>query len=190
MKTSSLRPWLAAAVLAFAGSSQAQFLAGVAVPAQARTGEAVKVTVNFDVIGGMNCGLHLHWGDGVSDTHKINQVGDIPLRASHTYTKPGSYKIIAEPKRVGTSFKCGGANQEVSITVTGAAIAAAPAAPAAAASVCPAGWKLAKPGVDKKTQAFTCTAPANSKLPQAKVNCPGDLTYFENAKKGQLGCRP
>ena len=119
LKTNVARSLFAAAVLVCAGSSHAQFLAGVAAPAQARTGEAVKVTVNFDVIGGMNCGLHLHWGDGVSDTHKINQAADIPLSVSHTYAKPGSYKIVAEPKRVGTSFKCGGANQEASIAVTG-----------------------------------------------------------------------
>jgi hypothetical protein len=48
---------------------------------------------------------------------------------------------------------------------------------------------LAKPGVNKKTQAFTCTAKAGTKIPEPKLACPGDLTYFDNSKKGQLGCR-
>jgi hypothetical protein len=119
------RHLLAAALLAFAGSTQAQLLSGMSAPTQVRAGEPVKLMVNFEVPSGTNCGLHLHWGDGVSDTHKINQAGDVPLRVSHTYAKPGNYQIIAEPKRVGSSLKCGGANQHVTIAVTGAAAATA-----------------------------------------------------------------
>ena len=190
-KTQQLRAALAIAALAIAGMAHAQLVANMVAPAQGKTGEVVKVTVNLDVMSGMNCGLHMHWGDGVSDTYKINQPGDVPLQASHTYAKAGTYKIVVEPKRVGSVLKCGGKNQEATIAVTGAGgPPAVVAAGAPAAAVCPAGWKLASPGVNKKTQAFTCTAPANSKLPDPKVSCPGELTYFENAKKGQLGCRP
>jgi hypothetical protein len=104
---------------------------------------------------------------------------------------------MAEGHRVGSVLKCAGKNQITVVTVAApvapvaaaAPAAAAPVAKAAMAETCPAGWKLAKPGVNKKTKAFTCTAKANTKLPEAKVACPGDLTYFENAKKGQLGCR-
>jgi hypothetical protein len=127
MKTRHL---LVAALLAVAGSTQAQLLSGMSSPTQVRAGEPVKLTVNFEVPSGTNCGLYLHWGDGVSDTHKINQAGDVPLRVSHTYAKPGNYQIIAEPKRVGSSLKCGGANQHVTIAVT----APAPKTPRKASS--------------------------------------------------------
>lgn len=33
-------------------------------------------------------------------------------------------------------------------------------------------------------------AKAGTAVPEKKVSCPGDLTYFENGKKGQLGCKP
>ena len=190
MKTkNSLRLLLVIAAVAFGGAAQAQLLSGMVAPAQGKAGEPVKVTLNFDVPSGMNCAMHVHWGDGANDTFKINQVKDVPLQTSHTYAAGGSYKIVAEPKRVGSVLKCGGRNQEAMVQVASVA-APAKSNVSAKASVCPAAWTLAKPGVNKKTQAFTCTAAPGSTLPQAKINCPGDLTYFENAKKGQLGCRP
>jgi hypothetical protein len=67
----------------------------------------------------------------------------------------------------------------------------ATAAPAAAAApACPEGWKLDKKSVSKKTGAFTCTAKAGTAAPAGKLACAGTLGYFENTKKGQLGCRP
>lgn len=190
---------------AWAACANAQLLANVSVaPAQAKPGEAVKATVNFDVTGGINCGLHLHWGDGKTDTFKINQTKDVPLVASHTYEKPGNYTIRAEGKGVGAVFKCGGKTQQAAVAVVAPPpiapvvpvipVVPAPGAGATAAkkvlSPCPAGWTLSKAGVNSKTKAFTCTANANTAVPDPKISCPGDLTYFENAKKGQLGCRP
>ena len=81
-------------------------------------------------------------------------------------------------------------------------VAAAPAtaaAPAAAskdkaatakgvAPECPGGWALDKASV-RKNGSYTCKAQAGAKLPQTRAGCPGDLTYFENEKKGILGCR-
>ena len=32
-------------------------------------------------------------------------------------------------------------------------------------------------------------AKAGTATPDKKPACPGDLTYFENSKKGQMGCR-
>lgn len=68
---------------------------------------------------------------------------------------------------------------------------AAPSAGAAARkpTLCPEGWTLAKPGQNAKTRAFSCSAKAGTKIPEPRLNCPGELTYFENIKKGQLGCR-
>ena len=198
MKTMQL---IAMAVATLAVSVSAQTLSGVtAAPAQAKVGEPVKATMTFDVKDNvLNCGMRLSWGDGTNTDDKINQPQDSPKVSSHTYAKPGTYTITAEPKRKDSSLKCSGKNLTTTVTVVAAAaVAAAPAAAAsmakpgavaAAANVCPADWKLAKPGVNKKTKAFTCTAKAGTKLPEAKVSCPGDLTYFENGKKGQLGCR-
>jgi pyruvate/2-oxoglutarate dehydrogenase complex dihydrolipoamide acyltransferase (E2) component len=167
-----------------------------------QVGQALKATAELEASGAPNCGLRISWGDGASSDGRINQEKDLPFVSTHTYTKPGSYTVTAEPKTVGSSLKCGGKNMTAQVTVAAPA-AAAPAAPAAAApaaapaamakpamaaSACPAGWKLAGK-VNAKTKAFTCTAKAGTAIPEPKTSCPGDLTYFENSKKGQLGCR-
>lgn len=189
--TRTVRTLLAAALVAVALPASAQLLAGLsAEPAQAKVGEPVKFTLNFDVMGGTNCGVHLHWGDGQTETFKINQAKDVPLVTTHTYAKPGTYQVMAEGKRVESTLKCGGKNQVFTVTVAGAAPALAAPAPAAAAAVCPQGWTLVKPGVNKKTGAYTCSAKAGTALPATRATCPGDLSYFENAKKAQLGCKP
>lgn len=179
----------------FAAAASAQVVTGLKVePASVKPAEAVTATVSMDVPNGVPyCGMRLHWGDGTVSDHKINQTKDVPLVASHPYAAPGRYKVMAEPKRVGALFKCGGSNQEAFVDVVAAAAgasAATAAKPGAVASPCPAGWKLNKAGVNKKTKAFTCIAAANTAIPEPKASCPGDLTYFENMKKGQLGCRP
>ena len=61
---------------------------------------------------------------------------------------------------------------------------------AAAGPACPEGWKLNAKSVVRKTGAYTCTAKAGTAVPDKKPACPGELTYFENGKKGLLGCRP
>lgn len=81
-----------------------------------------------------------------------------------------------------------------SAAVASAAVAAKPAASAAtaaaaASSACPAGWTLNAKSVNKKTKAFTCTAKAGTAAPDKKLNCEGDTGYFENTKKGIIGCR-
>lgn len=73
-----------------------------------------------------------------------------------------------------------------------ASTAASTASTATATSkpvLCPEGWTLAKPGQNAKTKAFSCSAKAGAKISEPRLSCPGDLTYFENSKKGQLGCR-
>jgi hypothetical protein len=197
--TAFLRPLLAASILLAAGTASAQLVASAAFEAPAvQAGQAAKLTVQFDVLGGTNCGLRVHWGDGATSDFKINQAKDIPLVTTHTYAAAGSYKVKVEPKGVGSTLKCGGRNQDLVLAVAPAPAAARPAAPAAPvaqaaqapAVQCPAGWKLSKAGVAKKTGAFTCEARPGTALPQARLACPGDLGYFENSKRGQLGCRP
>ncbi len=193
---------LAALIAVCATAVSAQTLTGVKVDNAALTvGGTVKATAEIDVKDNViNCGMRINWGDGTFAENKINQAQDVPMVATHQYAKPGKYEVMAEGHRVGSLLKCAGKNQIIVVTVTAPVVAApapaaapaaaaAPVAKAAVAETCPVGWKLAKPGVNKKTKSFTCTAKANTKLPEAKVACPGELTYFENAKKGQLGCR-
>ena len=174
-------------------------------------GRPVTARLDFDVPSGTNCGMRLHWGDGQSDDFKINQRKDVPWIASHSYARAGRYEIMAEPKTQGLVPRCGGDNQRSSVRVSAVApavTAAAPVVPAAAASqkgavpkavvtnpahtggVCPVGWRLGASGIDAKTKGFTCIAAPNTKLPVQRLSCPGELSYYENAKKGELGCRP
>lgn len=198
MKVLKLIALSAAFVVASVG---AQTVSGVKVePAQSKAGEAVKVTVSFDNAETPNCGMKIKLGDGREERVKINQAKDVPFVLSHTYAKAGNYTVYAEPSGTGSTLKCSGktVNTAVVVSAPPAPVVAAPAAPAASASKampakpvtpCPEGWTLAKPGVNKKTQSFTCTTKAGTKIPEPKLACPGDLTYFDNSKKGQLGCR-
>jgi hypothetical protein len=182
------------AILALAGmlpfAASAQFINSVTLdPAQAKAGEPVKVTVNFDVQGGVNCGMRINWGDGTSMDFKINQAKDVPLITSRTYAKAGDYTIVAEPKTQGLSAGCGRDNKSAALKVAAAAVAEKPAKAASGPS-CPAGWNLDKKSVSKKTGAYSCTAKPGTKLPETRLSCPGNLGYYENAKAGRLGCRP
>ncbi|MES2974500.1 MAG: hypothetical protein V4757_12880 [Pseudomonadota bacterium] len=183
----------------------AQTLTGLQVDrTTAKTGEPVTVTAAFSHGESINCGMHIKWGDNTpGNDYKIIDAGSIPLKATHAYAQPGDYTITAEPKKVTTHLGCVGKKRTAVVKVVAAAPAAvpapAPAAPKAAAPAapapakgpqCPEGWTLNAKSVNKKTNAFTCTAKANTPVAGNKINCPGDLTYFENSKKGQLGCRP
>lgn len=189
---------LATLALLAAGLAQAQTLKSVKVePAAAKVGEPVAVTAELDVSAGLNCGLRLHFGDGSTADAKINQQKDASYRVEHRYAKPGSYTVKAEPKTMLPVGKCLGKNQEAQVVV--AAAMAAPAATPAAASApakaaagpaCPSGWALDAKSVSKKTGAYTCKAKAGTAAPADKLACPGSLGYYENTKKGQLGCRP
>ena len=181
-----------------------QLLANVKLePQEIKPGASVKITVNFDVTGGINCGLRVHFGDGNTQDYKINQKKDVPLVVTRQYAQAGEYRVKAEPKTIGLLGGCGGRNQETVLKVVAPPapppLAAAPAPAAqktavaaakpAGASQCPQDWTVVAKSVNRKTGAFTCTAKAGTKLPEGRLSCPGDLSYFENAKKRQLGCR-
>jgi hypothetical protein len=198
-----MKTWILAASALLAIGAQAQTLSALKVePAAPKVGEAVKVTLDFTNADTPNCGMKVMLGDGRAEELKINQAKDVPFVLTHTYTKAGSYTVIAEPKRSGSALKCSGKNitKVVSVAALPAPVAAAPTAapapapatqamPAKPASLCPEGWTLAKPGVNAKTKAFSCTAKPGTKIPEPKITCPGDLTYSENSKKGQIACR-
>ena len=193
IRKSSLSVLAALAFVSLAAQVQAQKLTGLVVtPAKAEVGHPVKTTTSFDLVNdNINCKVRVHFGDGATNDFQINQAKDVPLVLEHTYAKPGSYKLRVEGKG---GSKCLGEDQHATLEVVAKAALVKPAPPAkasaaAAALVCPTDWKLTKAGVAKKTGAFTCTAKAGTAIPEPKVVCPGELTYFDNAKKGQLGCR-
>ena len=183
MKT--LRFLLATAAVFAAAPLAAQTLQSVtATPATAKPGEPVTITAAFDISQGLNCNVRFHFGDGSTQDQKVNQEKDANLAVQHSYAKPGSYTVKVEPKTALPALKCLGKNQQTVVQIV-AATAAAAAAPS-----CPQGWKLQAKSVNKKSGAFTCTAKPGTPLPAERPACPGQLSYFENGKKGQLGCRP
>jgi hypothetical protein len=194
---------ISAAVLvaSFGVTAHAQLIGSVTVsPAAVKVGEPVTVTAKVDVVSGNYCGFAVFYGDGKSaDGYSdVSRAG--PMVTTHVYDKPGTYTISMGGRNVESHPNCGGGDKFATVTVMEGAKAAAPAAvmpakPASttsaipAAGVCAAPWKLSGK-VNAKTGAYTCVAKPKTALPDPKPMCPGDLTYFENAKKGQFGCRP
>lgn len=187
-----LRAALAFALAATAAQAGAQTLTGITLePTTAQPGQEVKLTANFDVANdAYNCNVRIRWGDGQEKMFHVNQSKDVPLVLTHAYAAPGSYEVKVEPKNNLPAFKCLGKGQKTVLTVAAPAAAAqAAAASSARVSTCPTGWKAMKGSV-KKNGSYTCSAKPGTALPDPKPTCPGELTYFENAKKGQFGCRP
>jgi hypothetical protein len=180
----------AAALIAFSAFTvQAQTLTSAKVePAEIKAGESATLTAAFELKdNAVNCNVRVNFGDGSPEVnYKLNQAKDVPLVAPHTYAKPGTYTVKVEPRTKLPMLKCTGSDQSATVKVVPVVMAAAPAAGPA----CPDGWKLDKKSVVKKTSAYTCTAKAGTAAPAAKLACAGSLSYFENTKKGQLGCRP
>jgi hypothetical protein len=189
--------WISAAVLAagFGVTAHAQLIGSVtASPTTVKVGEPVTVTANVDVVSGNYCGFSVFYGDGKNADGYSDPGHPTPMVTTHAYAKPGTYSISMGGRNVESHPNCGGGDKFATVTVTEGAKAAAPIAvlpakPAVAASLCAAPWKLSGK-VNAKTAAYTCVAKAKTALPDPRPACPGDLTYFENAKKGQFGCRP
>ena len=182
----NIRLLTAAAIVIASAPLAAQTLQSVKVdPATAEPGKPVTITAAFDISNGLNCNVRINFGDGASQDQKVNQEKDANLSVQHSYAKAGSYTVKVEPKTKLPALKCLGKNQEAVVKV----VAPAPAGAAAAPS-CPEGWKLSAKSVNKKSGAYTCTAKAGTAAPASHAACPGSLSYFENIKKGQLGCKP
>jgi hypothetical protein len=157
------------------------------------------VTANVDVMGGNYCGFAVFYGDGknVESYSDVNK--PTPFVTTHMYDKPGTYTVSMGGRHVESHPNCGGGDKSTTVTVTEAAkpVAATPVVPAVVANpavagmatLCVAPWKVSGK-FNIKTGAYTCVAKANTPMPEHKQMCQGDLTYFENAKKGQYGCRP
>lgn len=158
-------------------------------PAAAKPGEQVSVIAQFDISKGLNCNVRVRFGDGKQDDFKVNQEKDATMVLKHVYDKPGAYTVDVEPRRALPLLGCMGEQLHAKVAVAAAKQASA-AATAPEPSKCPAGWTLAAKSVNKKTGAFQCTAKPGTAAPATRPECPGQLSYVENLKKGQLGCRP
>lgn len=190
---------LGAALALWATGATAQTIASLSVDkSPVQVGQTVTATVRLDAADSYNCGLRFYWGDGVTQDIKVLEAAQNPLVLRHTYNRPGQYALMAEGKKVTSHLKCTGANARATVQVVlppsppaPVAMTNAPSAsPAAAPNPCPAGWKLDAKSVNRKTGAFTCTAKAGTPAPEMKLSCRGDSGYFENPKKGQMGCKP
>ena len=174
------------------GAAFAQTLVSVKVDKpQVMAGQAVQASVAFDVENSVNCGIRFDWGDGSGEDIKVEDAQKIPLVMNHTYSKAGDYTVAVTPKKVTSRLGCLGKAQSAMVKVSAPAAAAAAAAPAAVAatSACPTGWTLNAKSVNKKTKAFSCTAKPGTAAPEKKLACEGSTGYFENVKKGVIGCQ-
>jgi hypothetical protein len=163
-----------------------------AEPASASPGQPVTITAQFDISKGLNCNVRVRFGDGAQQDFKVNQEKDAAMVLKHAYGKPGTYTVDVEPRRALPLLGCLGEQLHANVVVASAAQTAGASAAASPSAVpkCPAGWALASKSVNRKTGAFQCTAKPGTAAPATRPECPGDLTYVENLKKGQLGCRP
>ena len=151
-------------------------LGKVNVPASAKAGEQVTITVEAAADSGKgSCGLFVEYGDGKDEQIKVKD--GFPVTLQHAYKAAGKYTVKASGKQVTTHSACKG-NVQADVQVAGGAAASA----TAAAPTCPSGWSLVKVSV-KKTGAYTCQA-----MPPAEaLQCPAKTKYF--AKGGTVGCK-
>ncbi|APW44358.1 PKD domain-containing protein [Rhodoferax saidenbachensis] len=170
-------------------SAQAQVLGAItANPMTAKVGDPVTISANIDVLNANYCGFVVGFGDGSGKDGVSDVNNPVPLVLTHTYDKPGTYHVTLGGRNVQNHPNCGGQERAVDITVTGPALSAKPTA-LKPADVCGTGWKLSGK-LNTKTGTFTCAAKAGTAFPADKPVCRGDLSYFENVKKGQYGCKP
>jgi hypothetical protein len=171
-------------------SAHAQLIGSVSVnPATVKAGEPVTVTANVDVLNSNFCGFGVFFGDGKNIESYSDVNKPTPFVTTHVYDKPGTYTISMGGRHVESHPNCGGGDKFATVTVTEAPkTAAAVSAKPTAATVCTLPWKLVTNSFSTKTGAYTCSAKVGTALPASKPVCPGDLSYFENAKKGQFGC--
>jgi len=182
---------LALAAACMTASVSAQKLTGVTVePTTVQVGQPVTVAIDLEVGNAAYCGVRFDWGDNQTTDVKVEDKNAIPYRLTHTYNQPGQYRLMAEGRNVTGRMMCTGKNIYANLTVVAPPPPVAFAPSIAANGQCPDGWTLNKASVNKRTGAYTCTARPGTSLPATNASCPGDLSYFENFKKGQLGCRP
>ena len=186
MKTRSLVVGTSLALALVAGV-HAQMIGGLSVsPATAKVGEPVTVSATVDIVGGNYCGFIVFFGDGQS-AESYSDVGrPMPFVSTHAYAKAGTYQLSMGGRHVQNHPNCGGADKLATGTITEAALVAPVAA---AGPSCPEKFSLVAKSVNAKTGAYTCSSKPVAALPSSKPVCAPKLKYFQDAKKGLLGCR-
>ena len=176
------------ASLLLACAAHAQVLGTISASStQIKVGEPVTITANIDIVSGNYCGFVVGFGDGTFKDAVSDVNNPVPLVITRTFDKPGSYHVTLGGKNVQNRPNCGGPERAVDITVTGSSHGR---------NACQTRRAVRKTLEDSpassnaKTGAFTCTAKPGTTLPATKPVCKGDLSYFENTKKGQFGCKP
>ena len=176
-------------VTLLAAAAQAQVLGGITASATSvKVGEPVTITANIDVLKANYCGFVVGFGDGETKDGVSDVTNAVPLVVTHTYAKPGTYHVTLGGRNVQNHPNCAGQEKAVDITVTGPVEPAKPVA-LKAADVCAAPWKLVAKSFNAKTGTYTCGAKAGTAFPATKATCSGKLKFFEDAKKGQFGCK-
>jgi hypothetical protein len=119
MKRIFRHPVLGALLLASV-AAHAQFMTGVNIePARPAVGVPTRITASFDVKDDIvNCGLRVRYSDGTAeDYHRLNQSKDVPLRLTHTFSKPGEHTVWFEPRTKVPTFRCGGGDLALKVMV-------------------------------------------------------------------------
>ena len=199
MKTIKLVTVGVAAFLGFSAAAMAGAISGVKVePANATVGQQVKVTVDGADEG--ICGLRVEYGNGDFDLTKMTEGKDkFPRSFMKSYSKAGTYTIVAKGGRDGSAFGCPG-ETKTSVTIAEAPKPVAAAAPAAApagkpaaapAPTCPEGYKLNAKSVDKKSGAYSCSGGKDAKMLDKPLACPEKTEFFSStgSKGTTLGCK-
>ena len=178
-----------ATLLPMHAAQAATTLTGITVsPANPRVGEEVKITINGNVES-TNCGIRMEFGSADMPREEFvlsDRGGQLPLTVSKTFSKPGTYKVEALGRKVGTlTFGCeGNASTMVTVAPAGrpATMSGGAPMPMHMAGTCPEGWGMIS-GQKDLSKGFTC-APNR---PATKLDCGPWLTYFE--KGGLMGCK-
>jgi hypothetical protein len=172
----------------FAATGHAASSIGALEPAAAtiKTGETVQFKLNGDFDGAL-CGLVVNFADGGKlQEIRVRDKEKFPLSFPRTFTKAGTYKVVAEGGRVGAALGCLGTSSATITVVDPPPVTAkaAIAAPAGAAAVaCPAGYSVVAASVKASTGEFACTP----NKPAKPIDCAAGLKYYE--KGATVGCR-
>lgn len=114
-------------ILMGSGLTHAQQIDTVTVtpnPSTAGTAVTIRIDAGFDPP--KYCGMVIHFGTGETQNVKIDSdVAQFPVTLSHTYSAPGSYKVVAEGRTVTSHFPCVG-RAETNLTIGAAATTASP----------------------------------------------------------------
>jgi hypothetical protein len=178
---------LAAAVFALPATGFSQQISGIRVePESAQAGEPVKITVDFDVEGAINCGVNVLYGDGGLDHYRIASRKQVPLVITRTYSTPGRKVVKVEPKSHGLIGRCGGKSMTAPLMVAAPAETTVAAALPRQESVAAARAEGPGAAPAQGGQAAAASAAANEQRAAAAKPAPAvDGDFVDNKRTGR-----